>query len=172
MLVERFLRKFSFVRSLTRIKNSGKQQQIFKFGTYYIGAKVQRTLFWKFGNGGKRFFRTYAILKGFHWALNAIKLKIAFLSSVGRRTIVQLYGGKTISRNAKPKINLKMLIFSVFDKMIWGWHFEIEPVWTALKSDPVLWKSLLSSKLECYQDQQKDPANTRLGCCCTTMKSC
>ena len=66
MLVERFLRKFSFVRSLTRIKNSGKQQQIFKFGTYYIGAKVQRTLFWKFGNGRKRFFRTCAILKGFH----------------------------------------------------------------------------------------------------------
>ena len=79
MLVERFLRKFSVVRSLTRIKNSGKQQQIFKFGTYYIGANVQRTLFWKFGNG--------RILKGFYWALNAIKLKIAFLSSVGRRTI-------------------------------------------------------------------------------------
>ena len=58
MLVERFLRKFSFVGTLTRIKNSGKQQQIFKFGTYYIGANVQRTLFWKFGNG--------RILKGFY----------------------------------------------------------------------------------------------------------
>ena len=49
MLVE-FLRKFSFVRSLTRIRNRGKQQQIYldisKFGTYYIGAKMQRTLFW------------------------------------------------------------------------------------------------------------------------------
>ena len=82
MLVERFLRKFSFVRSLTRIKNSGKQQQIFKFGTYYIGAKVQRTLFWKFGNGGKRFFPNIRYFEGLSLSIECNQTKDSFFCPV------------------------------------------------------------------------------------------
>ena len=106
-------------------------------------------------------------------SIECIKLKEAFFVQCWQKDSFQSsnYMEERRFPETQSQINLKLLIFGVFDKIILVWHFEIEPVWTALISDPVLLKSLLSSKLECYQDQQNGPANTRIGCCYTTMKS-